>query len=115
MAFGSDQQSRLLRESWTADDLAQELYAMYNADIPVSTDSTVSINPPSTSTVAPIQITTPDSGQVLSATTPGGTTYDLSFNESTGQLQQSTDGAPPVPVGGGSGGGGGGPTIPVWG
>lgn len=111
MAFGADQQSRLLRESWTADDLAQELYAMYNAAIPVSTDSTVTINAPAGSTVAPLQITTPDSGQVLSATTPNGTTYDLSFGDNG--LQQSTDGGTPQPVG--SGGGGGGKATPVWG
>ena len=109
--FGYDQRDRLLRESWDADGLAQELYAMFSPDVPANTNGAVSITAAPGDTVAPLQITTPDSGQVLSATTPNGTTYDLSFGDNG--LQQSTDGGTPQPVG--SGGGGGGKATPVWG
>src|ERR1700682_1783557 len=56
MAFLFDQRTRLLRESWTADALAQELYAMISADVASNTLAPVSISLPVNSPVAPIQI-----------------------------------------------------------
>ena len=47
MAWFFDQSPRLLRHLWsTPTQLAQELYAMFQADIPMTTDAPVTINNP---------------------------------------------------------------------
>lgn len=54
--FGWTEKERLLRESWSADALAEELYAMFGERVPNETGAPVKIDLPTGSTVAPIQI-----------------------------------------------------------
>lgn len=110
--FGFDQRERLLREeNWTANGLAQELYAMFSPDVPSNTLSTVTITPPTGSTVAPITIgNVPDGGTVFNITHQDGSAAGsigigpdgLTFTDPNGNTS---------PVGSGGGGGG----VPVWG
>lgn len=57
MAIFGDQSERLLRESWSgADELAQELYAIFTDSGPLEIDSPVQISTPQGSTVPPLSL-----------------------------------------------------------
>jgi len=116
MAFLYDQRTRLLRESWTADALAQELYAMISADVASNTRAPVSISLPTADTVAPITIgnNTPTS-PVFQINHPNGTTDTITLVNGQWFDSNSGNNQGPILMGGGGGGSGGGPVIPVWG
>lgn len=107
--FGWDQRQRLLRESWTANALSEEIFAMMSPDAPNDTQAPVKIDLPTGTTVAPIQLgNSPDGSPVFSITRPNGEPGPtISFGGGTFLV----DGQPIV----GSGGGGGGGGTPVWG
>ena len=111
--FGWDQKDRLLRESWTADALAQELYAMFGAQVPNNTQAPVNVTLPSGNPVAPFEVTgAPPTGPALVINRNDGTT--VTYNND-GTITSTPPGGQPTQVSGGGGGGGGGPVIPVWG
>ncbi len=126
--FGWDQKDRLLRESWTADALAQELYAMFGSNVPNDTSAPVNVTLPVGNKVAPYQITgAPPSGPAITINRNDGTTINFNNDGSVTQTPPPTD--PGFGFGGGGagqtttlsgpgaegGGGSGGPVIPVWG
>ena len=107
--FGFDQRARLLRESWNADNLAQELYAMFGDTVPNNTQSAVNVNLPTGNTVAPFQAQNiPDGSPIFKITRPNGTTDVFSINGGVPEINGM-----PISSGGGGGGGSGG--VPVWG
>lgn len=108
--FGWDQKDRLLRESWTADELAQELYAMFGAQVPNNTAAPVNVTLPPANKVAPYQVTDApaNNGPAMTINRNDGTT--VTFNN-----DGTVTGPDGRPVSGGGGGGGGGPVVPVWG
>ena len=114
--FGFDQRQRLMRESWTANSLAEELFAMFSPDAPNDTQAPVQVSLPTGSTVAPFQIgNAPVDGptSVFNIThTDGSDGGSITFDG--GNFFFTEPGGTPVAMGGGSGGGGG-PVIPVWG
>lgn len=108
--FGYDQKDRLLRESWTADALAQELYAMFGSQVPNNTQSPVTVMLPMNAPEAPFQVT---------GAPPGGSSFVINRNDGTtinfnndGTITSTTPGQPPQQVSGGVSGGG--PVVPVW-
>jgi hypothetical protein len=109
--FGWDQKDRLLRESWTADALAQELYAMFGDQVPNNTAAPVDVTLPMGSPVAPYQVTgAPDTGPALQITTNDGTVTN--YNNDGTITTGPPDNQQPVNA---IGGGGSAPGVPVWG
>jgi hypothetical protein len=114
MAFLFDQRTRLLRESWTADALAQEIYAMISADTPANTQGPVSISLPKGATVAPITIGNngPDN-PVFDIKRPGLPDENIFLINDQWFIDNGNgQGKQPMFAGGGSSGG---QVVPVWG
>src|ERR1700692_4382465 len=108
MAFLYDQRTRLLRESWTADNLAQELYAMISADVASNTHGPVTVTSENAN-IAPITICNVQSvSPIFNITNPGEPPIEISIVDNQFLINGQ-------PMSGGGGGGGGGSIIPVWG
>lgn len=111
MAFFYNQRQRLLRESWTADALAQEIFAMMSPDSASSTQGPVNVTLPQGSTVAPIEIgNVPDGSPVFNIRRSDGTMDIITIDGG----QFNFNGKPMTTVVGG-GGGGSSSVVPVWG
>lgn len=116
---------RLIRRSWASvDQLAQELYAIFTADLPIET-SNLTVNQPAGSTTAPVTVRqpfNPGGNPPTISIQNGNTTTTLSGNGGTISIGGFTGGTTTIDIGdttfggldfpgntnpGGNGGGGG--------